>query len=239
MKIYQSLSLRTLASFSLSMANGSHRPAESKGKQQRTEHKTTHACGSALSAASVLQIAVTKLCSVKKVKVGYVSAKLDEIFATNSTRADARRAQKKEEELAAETRRIQKKGVKFNSNLEEPLAATIGDLMAHLQAMGNAVGVSKDYLKRQFNARMMRAELDAFKYPSIGAEYRAKTKKAKIKMTPSDNRNEMEYLQALVVLMMKADAKRGTVDNAPLKLSGLKRTITLNRNFLLTLALTL
>ena len=58
--------------------------------------------------------------------------------------------------------------------------------MAHLQAMGNAVGVSKDYLKRQFNARMMRADLDGFKYPSIGAEYRAKTKKAKIKMTPSD-----------------------------------------------------
>ena len=125
--------------------------------------------------------------------------------------------------MAAETRRIQKKGVKFNANLEEPLAPTIGDLMAHLQAMGNAVGVSKDYLKRQFNARMMRAELDAFKYPSIGAEYRAKTKKSKIKMTPSDNRNE----------------NRGTVDNAPLKLSGLKPSTTLNSSLLLTLALTL
>ena len=33
MKIYQSLSLRTLAVFSLSMCNGSHRPAEAKGKQ--------------------------------------------------------------------------------------------------------------------------------------------------------------------------------------------------------------
>ncbi len=85
----------------------------------------------------------------------------------------------------------------------------------------------------------MRAELDAFKYPSIGAEYRAKTKKFKIKMIPSDNRNEIEYLQALVVLMMNADAKRGTVDNVPLKLSGLKPSITLNRSFLLTLALTL
>ena len=75
---------------------------------------------------------------------------------------------------------------------------------------------------------MMRADIDGFKYPSIGAEYRAKTKKAKIKMTPSDNRNEIEYLQALLVLMMKADARRGTVDNAPLKLSGLKPSTTLN-----------
>ncbi len=83
--------------------------------------------------------------------------------------------------------------------MEEPLAGTIGDLLAHLQAMDNAVGVSKDYLKRQFNARMMRAELDGSKYPSIGAEYRANTKKAKIKMTPSGNRNELEYLQALVI----------------------------------------
>ena len=38
-------------------------------------------------------------------------------------------------------------------------------------------------------------------------------------MTPSGNRNELEYLQALVILMMKADAKRGTLDNGqwPLK----------------------
>jgi hypothetical protein len=52
---------------------------------------------------------VTKLCSVKKVKVGKVTAKLDAIFTTNTTRADARRAKKKEDEIAAETRRIQKK----------------------------------------------------------------------------------------------------------------------------------
>ncbi len=51
----------------------------------------------------------------------------------------------------------------------------------------------------------------------------------RIKMTPSGNRNELEYVQALVILMMKADAKRGTLDNGPLKLSGLLRKIpTLN-----------
>lgn len=229
MKIYQTISLRTLAAFSLSMCNGSHRPAESKGKQKRTENKETRQCGSALSAEPELKTAVTKLCSVKKINVGKVTAKLDAIFITNSTRADARRESKKAEEIAAETRRLQKKGVKFNKNMEEPLAASIGDLLAYLKAMDNAVGVSKDYLKRQFNARLMRAELDGFKYPSIGAEYRANTKKAKMKMTPSNDRNELEYLQALVILMMKADARRGAVDNVPLQLSGLLRKVpTLN-----------
>jgi hypothetical protein len=211
------------------MCNGSHRPAQSKGKQKRTESKERRKCGSALSAAPELKVVVTNLCSVKKIKIGAVTAKLDAIFVMNSTRADERRVTKKAEEMAAETRRMQKKGVKFNKNIEEPLAPTIGDLFAHLKAMDNAVGVSKDYLKRQFNARFMRAELDGFKYPSIGPEFRANTKKAKIKMTPSGNRNEVEYLQALVILMMKADARRGAVDNAPLQLSGLLRRVpTLN-----------
>ena len=135
MKIYQTISLRTLAAFSLSMCNGSHRPAESKGKQKRTENKETRQCGSALSAEPFLKTAVTKLCSVKKINVGKVTAKLDAIFITNSTRADARRESKKAEEIAAETRRLQKKGVKFNKNIEEPLAASIGDLLAYLKAM--------------------------------------------------------------------------------------------------------
>jgi asparagine synthetase A len=66
----------------------------------------------------------------------------------------------------------------------------------------------------------MRAENDAFTYQSIGDQYRAKTKKRKIKLTPSDDRNELEYLQSLVILMMKADSRRGGIDNETLKLTG-------------------
>ena len=113
--------------------------------------------------------------------------------------------------------------------MEEPLAATVADLMAHMSAMGNAVGVCKNYLKRQFNARLMRAESDEFKYPSIGDEYRTHNKISKLKMTPNDNRNELDYLKALVILMMKADAKRGSLDTGNLQLSGLLRKVpTLN-----------
>ena len=211
------------------MTNGSHRPGESHGKQKRTERKDTRQCGSALSAAPALQQAVTKLCSVKKVRVGKVTAQLDEIFEQNLRLADARRATKKDEEIAAETRRIQKKRVKFNSNMEEPLVATVADLMAHMSAIGNAVGVCKNYLKRQFNARLMRAESDEFKYPSIGDEYRTHNKISKLKMTPNDNRNELDYLKALMILMMKADAKRGSLATGPFQLSGLLRKVpTLN-----------
>ncbi len=95
--------------------------------------------------------------------------------------------------------------------------------------MGNAVGVCKDYLKRQYNARLMRAEKNEFNYPSIGDEYRANTKKRKMKMRPSDNQNEIEYLQELVILMMKVNSRRGAIDNEEVTLSGLVRKVsTLN-----------
>jgi phenylpropionate dioxygenase-like ring-hydroxylating dioxygenase large terminal subunit len=34
-----------------------------------------------------------------------------------------------------------------------------------------------------------------------------------MKMKPNDDRNELEYLKSLVILMMKADSRRGAVDN--------------------------
>ncbi len=81
---------------------------------------------------------------MKRVNVGKVTAKLDAIFATNTARADARREAKRKEEKEAATRKIAKKAVKFNNALEEPLAPTVGDMLAHLKALGNGVGVSKD-----------------------------------------------------------------------------------------------
>jgi hypothetical protein len=39
-------------------------------------------------------------------------------------------------------------------------------------------------------------------------------------MKPSDDRNELDYLKALVILMMKADSRRGAVDNEVLHLTG-------------------
>ena len=77
----------------------------------------------------------------------------------------------------------------------------------------------------------MRAEVDEFKYPSIGDEYRAKNKNKKIKLTPSNARNEVDYLTALVTLMMKADARRGALDQAPVQLSASPTSYSLpNRN---------
>ena len=39
-------------------------------------------------------------------------------------------------------------------------------------------------------------------------------------MKPNDDRNELEYLKSLVILMMKADSRRGAVDNEAIQLTG-------------------
>ncbi len=79
--IYPSMNLRTLASFSLSMANGSHRTAATPGKQKRTAHGTVFAGGAAFTAAPEVQAAVTTLCGVRRVKKGEVTIFLDRVHA--------------------------------------------------------------------------------------------------------------------------------------------------------------
>ncbi len=49
--IYPSMNLRTLASFSLSVANGSHRHAATAGKQKRTAHGFVFGGATAITSA--------------------------------------------------------------------------------------------------------------------------------------------------------------------------------------------
>ncbi len=77
-----------------------------------------------------------------------------------------------------------------------------------------------DAFNKEFEAYLRRTLGDEFFYPSIEDQYRTKTKKRKIKMKPSDDRNELEYLKSLVILMMKADLRRGAVDSEPIQLTG-------------------
>jgi hypothetical protein len=57
-------------------------------------------------------------------------------------------------------------------------------------------------------------------------------------MKPSDDRNELEYLKALVILMMKADSRRGAVDSEVLQLTGIAKYLNPSLNIVLTLTLT-
>ena len=58
-------------------------------------------------------------------------------------------------------------------------------------------------------------------------------------MKPSDDQNEVEYLKSLVILMMKADSRRGAVDNEAIQLTGtlilLPMTVCISLTYTLSL----
>jgi hypothetical protein len=113
--IYPSMNLRTLASFSLSAANGSHRAAATPGKQKQTAHGILFAGGAALTSAPEVQAAVTTLCGVRRIKTGKVTIFLNAVHATKVLQAAEKREQKRLEGIEEQKRKDAKKGV--NSTL--------------------------------------------------------------------------------------------------------------------------
>ncbi len=61
--------------------------------------------------------------------------------------------------------------IKFNVAVEEPLATTTLLLHAQLKAMDYKKGVCLSYLKRQFDARMTRAEADNYTYDELSTRF--------------------------------------------------------------------
>jgi hypothetical protein len=78
--------------------------------------------------------------------------------------------------------------------------------------LDHAVGTCGQYLRRQIKARMTRAVVDEFTYPSIGLKYR-RQKGHRLQLTPKDNQDILQYLHELLLLMMHADSKRHVTDS--------------------------
>ena len=66
---------------------------------------------------------------------------------------DEHRKAKHKADLEQKARLQFKKGVQHNKNMTEVLALTKDAVEAHLTTLGNSVGTSLAYLKRQFDAR--------------------------------------------------------------------------------------
>jgi hypothetical protein len=62
-----------------------------------------------------------------------------------------------------------------------------------------------------------------FTYPSIGPAFRAKDGR-NLKKTPSNGEDKVEYLNNLLLQMMKADSRRGVITDENPSLNGLVRS---------------
>ncbi len=101
-KIYPSMSLRTLAGYSLGMANGSHRAPTTREKQQRTAHVQVFEGGADFTSAPEVRIAVKNVCGVRRVETGKVTSLLDKIYDTNRDEATQRRETERLEVIEAQ-----------------------------------------------------------------------------------------------------------------------------------------
>ena len=227
------MKLSTLANYSLAITNGSHQQAGTIGKTAKTKCHVPKQAGIGVSSPTILKKAVTKVCGVRRVMPGTVTALLRNKYATDTVLADERRQAHAIAEQERKARGHVKKGITFNTvrppknftlhlrfhdpnlnsylpstqNMEEPLAESSQDLEDQLEIMGHAKMISYAYLKRQFSAREARAALDKFLYPQIGPTFRDKHGK-KLKMTPSHGEDKLTYIKELVLLMMQADTRR-------------------------------
>ena len=116
------MKLSTLANYSLAITNGSHHAAGTIGKSTKTKLRIPKPAGIAVTSPAVLKQAVTKLCGVRRVLPGLVTALLRAKYAKDSFDADTRRQNHNQAEREKKARGHLKKGIKFN-NVSHPTTA--------------------------------------------------------------------------------------------------------------------
>jgi hypothetical protein len=96
--MYARMHLATLAKFSLSVCNGSHRMAGPKGKQTKTKDRIVQEAGIAITSDPRLKAAVTRLCAVRRVRPGGIVLLLDAVYERDKLLASELRFANEEKE---------------------------------------------------------------------------------------------------------------------------------------------
>ena len=215
------MDLATLARFSLSVCNGSHRIGAPKGKQKQTKNRIVEEAGIAITSDLRLKAVITTLCAVRSRKPGGIVVLLGNVYNRDKLLSKELRLQHQETEKAKMAKKHLNKAIKFNKAVEEPLAMTVLLLQTELKAMDYKKAVCLAYLKRQFDARVTRAEADDYNYDDLPARFRSAHtgKVVKTSPTPCD---PLTYLSDLVGKMISIDAKRTFSED--IALSGLIRS---------------
>lgn len=100
LNLYGRMKLSTLANFTLSVCNGSHRLSQPKGKTKKTQHRSTVQAGIAITSDPRLQAAVTRLCAVRQVNAGAITTLLKIANKRETQLANGLRIANEEQEKA-------------------------------------------------------------------------------------------------------------------------------------------
>lgn len=114
LNVYKTMKLSTLANLSLAITNGSHHPAGTIGKTNKTKMRVPKPAGIAVTSPDVLKDAVTRLCGTRVVNTGKVTMLLRAKCASDTLLADERRKARMIADVAKKASQHLKKGIKFN-----------------------------------------------------------------------------------------------------------------------------
>ena len=164
---------------------------------------------------------VTRLCAVRRRKPGGVVVLLKDVYKRDQLLSKELRLANEDKEKARMAQKHLNKAIKFNMAVEEPLATTGLLLQTHLKSMDYKKAVCLAYLKRQFDARLIRAEADEYTYDELPARFRS-PHTGKLVKNPPTSGDPVTYLSELVGKMITIDSKRTFSDD--IALSGLIRS---------------
>ncbi len=121
---FPTMKLSTLANYSLATSNGSHQAAGTQGKTAKTKLRLPKPPGIAVSSPYALRTTVTKLCGVRRMLPGLITALLRTKYAKDCADENTRRKAYTQAELDKKARGHLKKGIKFNNVSTIPILPT-------------------------------------------------------------------------------------------------------------------
>ncbi len=203
-KMYPSLSLKNLGWLSHSLANGTHRPAQTYGVARDAEGNHCPKPGIAITAAPQVKHAVSVVCSVRRKTIGDVTKIVRAAQITDTKEQIATRKLRAREKHLHLLHLKSVKAVKIDMaehTAANNLILTTRKLQDELQGRQSNKQSQISLLKEQLNARVV-GDLKRT-YSTIGSRFRKQG--GGFRMCPVDKKQELAYLTELVTLMITED----------------------------------
>jgi hypothetical protein len=222
--MYPTLKLRTLATLSAAIVNGTYKPLHKSGK------KIVQA-GFGLRADPELRKVIGTLCSVRSRHPGRITMYIRDAVQSDTAEAEviriARQKAKRDKKARAKASKMELLDIAY----ETTFANTRQELENEMQSYGNAMGYSLKYLQEQFKGRKLLQNGIYNTIPTM-SKFRSTTKPYALRMNPTPNPGErttdkdrIAYLREVLPLMMDEDSTRQLLPTVRPKNTTLVRTL--------------
>ena len=205
--VFPSMTIANLGRLAHARVNGTFRLTSSGGKTKKTAGRSGKKAGAAVTAHPALKAAVSKLCCIRKCSSGLVT-----LMVRGHVKADAaaelvRREKDKDDLLKKNITRAKERAIKLDIAVNTKLC-TLAGMKVTLKGKEGKKGQTLEYLKAQFWARTTGR---GWTYTTIPPSFKNATQK-KLKLSPPEGGDEVEYLTALLTLMIAVDKKEKRKD---------------------------